>query len=85
MKFFPRQERGPFTAVCLVICVVIIMPLIMILPVYGESSPITMGAYLDIGYLGSSTNPANRSWRTKSTSAFLDELELNNVTVFFNK
>jgi hypothetical protein len=57
----------------------------MTLPVYGESSPITMGAYLDIGYLGSSTNPANRSWRTKSTSAFLDELELNNVTVFVNK
>jgi len=40
------------------------------------------GAYFDVAYLGSGNQPANGEWRTKSTSTSLDELTLNNLTVF---
>ena len=46
----------------------------------GAHEPVFGAVYLDLAYLHSSTQPGNGVWRTKGTSAFLDELHLNNVT-----
>ena len=46
---------------------------------------IILGAYLDIGYLHSSTLPSNHSWRSKNTTFALDRLRVNNATVALQK
>jgi len=43
------------------------------------------GAYIDVGYLGSSTQPDNLTWRSKGTSWKLDRVVANNFTLFANK
>jgi hypothetical protein len=43
------------------------------------------GAYLDTGYLASSNKPDNVTWRSKGTSWKLDQVVVNNLTLFANK
>ncbi len=43
------------------------------------------GAYLDLAYALSDNQPANHGWRTKSTTATIDRIALNNATVWLNK
>jgi len=50
-----------------------------------ESARLAGGAYLDLAYLWSNLQPANGSWRSKSTSAVLDELSINNATALAYK
>ena len=38
-------------------------------------------AYLDAGYLASSTRPGNHAWRSKGTTRTLDRLKVNNLTL----
>lgn len=47
-----------------------------------EKPPARNGAYLDASWLGSSTNPDNRIWRTKGTSWKLDGIDLFNAAAF---
>lgn len=43
------------------------------------------GAYIDAGYLASSTEPDNVTWRSKGTSWKLDRVVINNFTLFAGK
>jgi hypothetical protein len=57
-------------------------------PVFGAEGTrpsVHGGGVIDVGYLGSSTRPANRTWRTKGTSWRLDRLEVNNAAAFIGK
>ncbi len=50
-----------------------------------NSGQIDGGAYLDLGYLDSSTRPGNHAWRSKGTSNVLDRLKVNNATLWLSK
>jgi len=52
-----------------------------------DDAPATLagGAYLDVSYLWSNHQPANNTWRSKSTSAVLDQLSIHDATAFTYK
>jgi hypothetical protein len=51
----------------------------------ASTSVWTVGAYMDVAFLNSFNQPANRTWRSKSTSFQLDRLEGNMLTAYLRK
>ena len=43
------------------------------------------GAYVDLGYLLSSNQPGNHTWRSKGTTTVLDRMRLNNTAIAIQK
>jgi hypothetical protein len=59
-------------------------------PAYAEAQtgdPASLGvdAYIDAAYLWSDNEPASQLWRSKTTSAILDRLALNNAALWAGK